>query len=47
MKPIRTVSDWTKPQERTTDAEKLKKYEQQITNISKTQISEAIKFISY
>ena len=47
MKPKETVSGWTKPQERTKDAETLKKYEQQITNIAKTQISEANNIISY
>ena len=35
------------PLEWAIDAEKRKNYDQQITNIAKTQISETINFISY
>ena len=47
MKTIMTVPGYTKPQERTKAEKNSKTYEQQITNIAKLQISEAIKIISY
>ena len=47
MKPIGTLSGYFKPQEWTKGAEKLKKCEQQITNMAKTQIGEAIKIVSH
>ena len=47
MKLIRPVFSQTKPRERTNYAEKFKKLKKQITNIAKTQITEAIKIIIY
>ena len=40
MKSIGQVFGEIKPQERTKDADEHKKYNQQITNIAKTQITE-------
>ena len=47
MKPIGPDFGSTKPSERTKEAETLKNYDQQFTNIPKTQTIGAIEIISY